>query len=229
MRRLLQLLIFSVTTIAVLAQVNTVKPGTIVEGKTVSVPSAIKNKFAAAVQVEVFVRLEDSDELVVYDTVLDKPDTADFMDNHPHIAVMRQGKILFDADMVSLAPAGPMSFLAMAVPTNAPSDAIAVFAFSLGVNGAGTFFVFLGQPHDSYKITATLTGTQAQLRFANGRYEFWSADGASTAESCTWCPKYFRKTTFTWRNGILRQVATNRTKQGYEPDVFSDRPFVLLK
>jgi hypothetical protein len=41
------------------------------------------------------------------------------------------------------------------------------FAFALGGDGAGTFFVFVGAMPDGYKVIATIEGAQAQVRFGN--------------------------------------------------------------
>jgi hypothetical protein len=214
---------------SLLAQVN-VTPGTILEPKLVSLSPELRAKLPDAVDVEQFIKLPNSDELLVYDTVHDIADTADFMDNHPHVVVLRNDGILLNTDVTNLASSGPTGYQGIAILSGANADAVAVLAFSLGVDGAGTFYVFIGQAMNRYKVVATLVGTQAQLRFRlDGRYELWSADGASTSESCVWCPKYFKQTTLGWRNGRLRRIATTKTSRGYQPDTFADKPFVLVK
>jgi hypothetical protein len=230
MALILRFLVPFLSSLLVFAQATVVTPGTILEPKTMPASAALRAKLPHAVDVEESVTLPNSDELLVYDSVHDSDGTTDFMDNHPHVALWGSGGVLFDSDVASLASSGPTRFQGMAVLPGGKADAVAVLAFSLGVDGAGTFFVFIGQPSARYEVVATLTGTQAQLRFRlDGRYEMWSADGASTSESCVWCPKYFKKTTLTWRDGTLRRVATTKTSRGYQPDTFADKPFVLVK
>jgi hypothetical protein len=217
----------------VLGQANTTKPGAILEPRTVSVPAALRDKLSSAADIRAFVTLENSDEVIVYDTVHDAPDTADFMDNRPHIAVMRHGAVLFNTDVVNLESSGPVRFEALAVLPGPEDSAVAAFAFSLGVNGAGKSFVFIGRTPTRYKVTGVLNGEQAQLRFdSHGRLRFWSADGwvgRGFENECVWCPKYYKESELAWTAGKLHRLNSVRHRESYDPSTFAEEPFKFIR
>ena len=138
-------------------------------------------------------------------------------------------------DAASLAPSGPTAFHGMAVLHGLPDTAIAVFAFTLGVDGAANFFIFVAPRSGGYEVTATLTGTQAQVRFASDSrrpFQFWSADASSDPDpdkQCQWCRKYYTTTTFAWNEGRLRQLRSLRSRRGYSPSSFFEAPFRFSK
>ena len=200
----------------------------------VAVPSGMLQKLSVA-DTEAFIVFPNRGAILVYDTVRDKPDTADFMDNHPHVAVFSpSGAVAIDVDSVALAPFGPVRFDGMAVMPVSDGAPLSACAFTLGVDGAGTFFVFVGQESRTYKVLATLHGAQAQLRFnakSPKRLEFWTADGSvfpnDPGKNCVWCPKYYRTKTYEWRNGKLVLLAASKSSRGYEPKTFDDARFLV--
>lgn len=199
----------------------------------VAVPSGVLQKLSAA-DTKAFVVLPNRDTILVYDTVRDKPDTADFMDNHPHVAVFSSsGAVDLDIDALALAPSGPVRFDGIAVMPVSGGAPLLACAFTLGVDGSGTFFVFVGQESGTYKVLATLRGAQAQLRFnakSPERFEFWTADGQFSRDpdkQCVWCSKYYRTKTYEWRNGKLVLLAASKSSRGYEPETFDDARFVV--
>jgi len=154
----------------------------------VVVPSAIRASLSQAADVEAFTRLPNRDAVVVYDTVrwYDSETTA-FMDNRPHVAILSDGTVKLDLDALSLAPAGPAIFRGLAILQGHERNAVAAFAFSWAGDNSGTLFVFVGRGPSEYKVTETLYGLQAQLRFGpKTELELWSAKGH---EPCVWCPK----------------------------------------
>ena len=199
----------------------------------VAIPTELREKLSNAADIEAFLRLPNQDAVVVYDTVRDKPDTADFMDNDPHFAIFRGGAALLNTD--SGAPAGPVRFHGMAAIPISDRASILAFAFQLGVNGAGTFFVFVGQNPGGYGVVATLQGDQAQLRFSEGSpgtFVLWTADGwigRGPDGRCVWCPKYYKSEKYAWENGKPRYLSTVRSRQGYKPETFDDSPFLITK
>jgi hypothetical protein len=199
------------------------------------VPDAVRAKLSGAADFEAFLSLPNQDRVVVYDTVRDKPDTADFMDNHPHVAILRGGDIVMDLDLVSLAPLGPVQFHGMAVWHVSRDTVLTVFAFRLAADGSGTLFLFVGEKSGEYKVVGTLVGAQAQVRFKDnfsGDFEFWTADGQFSTkldEQCVWCAKYYKRIAYVWRDGQLRQLLTFRDRQSYQPETFDRAPFVSSK
>jgi hypothetical protein len=170
---------------------------------------------------------------VVYDTVRDKADTADFMDNQPHIVFIRAGEVIFDTG--STANSGPVRFHGMATIPESSTSVVIGFAFTLGVNGAETIFVFVGQEGQNYKVIGTLKGAQAQLRFSYnqpGHFEIWTADGQynhDPEKQCVWCPKYYKITSYSLQAGSLQQLRVLRSSRAYQPDTFYASPFVVVK
>jgi hypothetical protein len=228
----LSILIFVVTTITLRAQPN--HDGQIVQpSHDVSVPAEVREKLSEAADIRAFLALSNHDCVVVYDTVRDKPNTANFMDNNPRIALFRGDAVLLDID--SGAAGGPIRFHGMATIPVSHEVSVLAFAFQLGVDGAGTFFVFVGQKPQGYSVVAALKGSQAQLRFnesSPGKLELWTADGQVSHDpyrQCVWCPKYYKRTAYAWKNGQLRPLKTIRTQQGYQPDTFDELPFVMVK
>jgi len=199
----------------------------------VVVPLAMLQKLSAA-DTEAFVVLPNRDAILVYDTVRDKPDTADFMDNHTHVAVFSSsGAVTLDIDALTLAPSGPVRFDGIAVvpvPGGAP---LLACAFTLGVDGSGTFFVFVGQESGTYKVLATLRGAQAQLRFnpkSPERFEFWTADGQFSRDpdkQCVWCSKHYKTKLYAWRDQKLTRLSESKSSQGYDPETFDDTRFMV--
>ena len=155
------------------------------------------------------------------------------MDNNPHIAIFREGAVLLNID--SGAPAGPIRFHGMATIPASRDDSVLAFAFQLGVDGAGTHFVFVGHKPEGYGVVATLDGAQAQIRFRTnlpGTFELWTADGWVSRDlegKCVWCPKYYKSKKYVWDNGKLRHLSTLRGRRGYQPETFDDSPFVMVK
>jgi hypothetical protein len=234
MAQFLRLLLLALWSTAAFPQA-TVEAGTIVKpSRDVSVPAAITDKLSGVAEIRAFVSLPNHDAVVVSDSIRDKPGTTDFMDNHPHIALLRRGVVALNVDVLNLAPAGPVRFHGMAVLPGSEIDAAAAFAFTLGVDGSGTFFVFVGRRNASYKVTATLTGAQAQLRFGakGSQLEFWSADRQhhrNPLEQCVWCPKYYKKIVLAWRNGKLLRVGALTSSRSFQPEDFFAAPFALLR
>src|SRR5579863_10138630 len=62
------------------------------------IPSAIRERLPKAADIRAFLVLQNGDAVVVYDTVRGKWGTADFMDNQPRIAFVRNGAVVFDTD-----------------------------------------------------------------------------------------------------------------------------------
>lgn len=205
--------------------------GTIIRpAHDVTVPTTIREKLSEAADIRAFASLPDGDSVVVYDTVRDKPDTADFMDNSPQIAFFHNGNVVFQHN--SDASTGPIRFDGMALLLN-PSRSLVAFAFTLGVDGAGTFFVLVGEQAGQYKLVASLRGTQAQLRFDNSspeQLELWTADGQFNRNpdyQCVWCLKYYTRKTYAWQNGKLKLIQIVKGRRGHKPETFEKRRFVI--
>jgi len=172
---------------------------------------------------------------VAYDTIRTSTDNADWMDNHPHVAVFRAGRLAADLDVTEFAIhlSGPIRFTDMNIVRSRSDNPILIAAFALAVDGSGTFFVFIGQQGNSYKVLATLHGAQAQLRFnhsAPDRVELWTADksvGHSFEDSCVWCPKYYRKKVYAWRNGRLKLVSNSLDEEAHSPGDFDEHRFII--
>lgn len=195
--------------------------------KNLPIPEAIRDKLSGFAAAEAFSSLPNQDVVVAYDTIQARPGTADFMDNRPHIAILSKNNVKMNLDLQELAGVGPVLFQSMAVLREQESNAIAVFALALGVDTSSTFFVFVGRETSEYKVTATLKGTQAQLRLRpNSQVEFWSGNGL---EPCVWCPKHYTTTTLAWRKGKLSSLATSVSKREYRPEDFADRPLVAQR
>lgn len=193
----------------------------------VAVPSTIRARLSQAADVEAFTRLSGQDILIVYDTVRSTPGTTDFMDNRPHIAILCNGNVKLDLDVLSLAPGGPAIFKGMAILQGWERNAVAVFAFSLAVDGSGTFFVFVGRGPSDYRVTAALHGLQAQLRFGpKDELELWSAKGQ---DPCVWCLKPYSVTKLEWSDAKLHDVAPATDAGEYHPEKLADEPFVVRK
>src|ERR1700722_1297294 len=181
----------------------------------VAIPPELREKLPNAADIEAFLQLPNQDAVVVYDTVRDKPDTADFMGNDPHFAIFRDGATLLNTD--SGVPGGPVRFHGMAAIPISDGASVLAFVFRLGADGAGTFFVFVGQNPGGYGVVATLKGTQAQLRFSKGSpgtFVLWTADGGvgrGLDGKCVWCPKYYKSTKYAWENGKPRYLSTDRS------------------
>jgi hypothetical protein len=193
-------------------------------------PSGLIHNLPAA-DTKALITLPDRAIVLVYDTIRDKPDTADYMDNHSHVAVLSpNGVTLLDIDALRLAAIGPVRFDSMAVMT-LHGRPLVVCAFNLGGDGAGTFFVFIGQEFEKYKVLATLTGAQAQIRFdqkSPNRFAFWTADAQASQdpdEQCVWCSKYYKTKTYEWRNGELVLLTQTRSTRGYDPEMFDRERF----
>jgi hypothetical protein len=222
--------------IAAFFQSNSIEATTIIRpSHDMVIPIALRQKLPAAADIEAFLSLPSQDSIVVYDTVHDNPNTADFMDNHPHVAIFRSGEIVLDLDSVRLAPFGPVSFHGMALLPASHDAVVAAFAFTLAVDQSGTFFVFTGEKSGGYKVIGTLSGTQAQVRFRDslsGRFEFWTADGEFDRDpdkQCVWCRKYYKRTTYAWQNGQLQQLLISKGRQAYDPEAFQETPFMSMK
>ena len=199
------------------------------------VPTIIRGQLADAADVEANLNLPNKDVALEYDTVRDNPDTADFMNNEPHVVLVRGERVIFNTGISSLARTGPIRFHGMALLARAGTTPIVVCAFTLGGDSAETFFVFLGEQSKGYKVIATLRGEQAQIRI-NSRplasFELWKGDGFSGRgldAECVWCPKYYKKTMYEFRQGKLEKLESIRTKRGYDPDPFFETPFILIK
>jgi|GEM_PF-3974637 len=199
------------------------------------VPSPVLHQLNGVKEVESYVTLPNRDQLVVYDTVRDDHESADFMDNHPHIAVIRDTKVLLNVDAVAIAPAGPVRFAGMALLPVSQNMPLMAFAFRLAVDQAGTFFVFIDSTTKSYRIAATLQGAQAQLRFkadSPGRFEFWRGGRPSSRspdDHCVWCPVFYSTISYKWMGGKLARLGTVKSKHGYDPDLFFESPFLSGK
>lgn len=194
----------------------------------VPLPQLIRQTLTDAADVRAFVRLQDGDEVVVYDTVRDT--AADFLDNDPHIAFFRHGTVVSNFDSDRIAPVHPVRFRGMLVSGEQSDTATAVFAFTLGGDSAGTFFVFIGQKDRSYEVVATLSGAQAQLRFGDsleGTFHLWAADGQAAHawdKQCVWCRKYYEVTTYRFEQRQLRQIQKRKSKDSYDPEGFFEEP-----
>ena len=198
----------------------------------VAIPPELRKKLSNAADIEAFLRLPNHDAVVVYDTV-SETDNANFMDNDPHFAIFRGGVALLNTD--SGAPVGPVRFHGMAAIPISDEASVLAFAFQLGGDGAGTFFVFVGQKPGGYGAVATLEGVQAQLRFREGSpgtFVLWTADGwigRGVDATCVWCPKYYKLKKYAWENGKPQHLSTVRTRQGFKPETFDDSPFLITK
>ena len=199
----------------------------------VSIPASIREKLAQCEDVRAFTPLPSGDDVVVFDTVRDRPDSPDFMDNHPHLAFFHAGNVVFDLDAVDVAPVGPVRFHGLVLSPQPDKTVTLIAAFTLGVDSAETFFVFVGQNPKGYETIATLSGGQAQLRFnenLQGHFELWAADGQAahkTENQCVWCRKYYEMTSYQFDGGKLRKLSTSTSKQAYEPEPFFEKPFAL--
>ncbi|HYB61049.1 MAG TPA: hypothetical protein VEH50_06180 [Methylomirabilota bacterium] len=236
MKRFLIVLAMAVSGTVAYPQSNSSKKATIIQpSHDVVIPATLQKKLAAAADIEAFQSLPNQDDVVVYDTIHYNPNTIDFLDNHPHVAIFRNGDIVLDLDSVTLAPFGPVGFHGMAISPVSHGPVVAAFAFTLAVDQSGTFFVFVGEKSGKYKVIATLSGSQAQVRFTDSlsrRFEFWTAGGpfdSDPDEQCVWCRKFYKKTTYAWQNGQLRQLLTSKEKQAYDPWSFQDTPFMPIK
>jgi hypothetical protein len=199
----------------------------------VRVPSSLIHTLPAA-DTRALITLPDRAAVLVYDTLRNKPDSAEFMDNHPHVAVFSPtGVLALDLDALRLAPVGPVRFDSMAAVSVLGRGVLFVCAFTLGVDGAGTFFVFIGQESETYRVLGTLSGVQAQIRLSAklpDRLEFWTADGQASKDpdqQCVWCSKYYKSKRYEWRNRRLVLLAQSRSTHGYDPERFDSHRFLL--
>ncbi|MFY9675694.1 MAG: hypothetical protein WAK13_14640 [Terriglobales bacterium] len=193
----------------------------------VAVSSTIRTSLSQAAEVEAFTRLPDQDAVIVYDTVRSTPGTTDFMDNRPHIAILSDGNVKLDLDVLSLVRGGPAIFKGMAILQGQERNAVAAFAFSLAVDGSDTFFVFVGRGPSDYRVTGTLHGLQAQLHFGQkAELELWSAKGQGT---CVWCLKPYSVTKLGWSDAKLHELAPATDAGAYRPENLADEPFVVRK
>jgi len=123
----------------------------------------------------------------------------------------------------------------MALLATAGTTPIVACAFTLGGDSAETFFVFLGEQPKGYRVIATLRGEEAQIRINskfNGSFELWKGDGFSGRgldAECVWCPKYYKKTMYEFRQGKIEKHESIRTKRGNDPDPFFETPLLLIK
>jgi len=198
----------------------------------VVVPDAILQKFSTA-DIQVLAALP-SGKALIYDTVPNRDNADDLMDSHPHIALLsRTGAIVLDVDVISLAPTGHVGFDGMAVLPISSNAPLLVCAFTLGVDGSGTFFVFVGQDSGNYKVVGSLTGAQAQIRFSEKsphRFELWTADAQSNRnpdQQCVRCPKYYRTRVYEWQNGKLALISEAKSNRGYDPETFDNTRFLV--
>lgn len=223
------------------AQTAPVAASTVIEpSDDVHVPVAILQKLSGVADVRAFLYVGNQDAVVVYDTVRADPNKMDFKenepdwtDNEPHVVFVQSDGGVLNLNVLSFARVGPGSFHGMAILPGSENNAVAAFAFTLGVDSSETFFLFVGRKPSGYQLTATLRGAQSQLRFTeDGALQFWSAGGQFNRRwdyQCVWCPKYYKSTELVWRNGKLRNQRTTVSKRGYQPDNFFEKPFVLEK
>jgi hypothetical protein len=151
------------------------------------------------------------------------------MDNEPRIAFLRNGALILETD--SMARTGPVRFHGLAVIPVPKNEFVIGFAFTLGVDGAETFFLLMGPEGKKYKEISTLEGAQAQLRFSTGRLgyvELWQANGQASKnpdEQCVWCRQYYKISRYSLSETELKQVGVSKSKQPYSPELFSEAPF----
>ena len=148
-------------------------------------------------------------------------------DRRPHIAILSDGNVKLDLDVLSLVRGGPAIFKGMAILQGQERNAVAAFAFSLAVDGSDTFFVFVGRGPSDYRVTGTLHGLQAQLHFGQkAELELWSAKGQGT---CVWCLKPYSVTKLGWSDAKLHELAPATDAGAYRPENLADEPFVVRK
>lgn len=194
------------------------------------VPTGLRRKLPAAADLAASLTLPNQDHLVEYDTVRITPENAGSVDNHPHVAILRRGVVIFDLDL-----SADVAFHGTAVSRTPSGPVAAAIALTLGTDSSGTLFVFIGQNARTYRVLGRLTGAQAQVRFIGdlaGKFELWSADGwvgHSLDATCVWCPKYYKRTVYEWRNGKLRQVSSSRQHGAHDPYSFFEKPFISTK
>ena len=140
---------------------------------------------------------------------------------------------MFDLDAVNVAPSGPVRFHGLVLSPQPNNTVTLIAGFTLGVDSAETFFVFVGHNPKGYETVATLSGGQAQLRFnenLQGHFELWQSDGQAAREPenrCVWCRKHYKVTSYQFDGGKLRKLSTSTSKRAYDPEPFFEKPFVL--
>jgi hypothetical protein len=210
---------------------STAKARIVAPSNDVNIPPVVKGKLVHLEEVRAYVPLPNGDAVVVYDTVRDKDDTADFMDNEPQLAFVRNDDVVSQLNVSDAASSGPLRFDGMVVAPATDGAVTTVFAFKVGVDSSGTLFLFVGQNGNRYEIVTSLEGAQAQLRFSNdlsGSFTLWAADGQVNKQwdkQCVWCPKYYTVTKYEFQGRNLRRLETLRSKRGYDPNSFFDVPF----
>jgi hypothetical protein len=206
-------------------------PVTIVTpAKTVSVPDPIHAALPSAVSFTTSLAIQNGDTLLTYDTALESSDDAP-TDNHPHLAILHERRILCDFDLATRAGVGPVDLRALAISQAPPNTMIAV-ALSLGVDGAASFFVFVDNAGGRYVVADTLRASRAQIRFHSNfshDFELWGVVGPGDPDpdkQCTWCLQTYRRVSYQWRSGHLHVLHSSLEPKPLNPSDLAYTPFL---
>jgi hypothetical protein len=235
-------------------QTNPSAPATIIyPGGDIPTPAELLVQLPLAKQFRISSALPNGDSIFAYDTVRDPNDTDDFTGNHPHVAIMRAGKIIFDLDaLASAAPkadsadsdpnaSGPYSdpgvsrLRAIAFSQLSDNQVLIAIAVSLRDDEAGGLFAFISESSGQYKNAGAVNAPLSQLRFKinfSNEFEIWFANihlTPTSTKTCIWCPTDYKRTTYTWRDGAPHPLKTITEKNPYHPEAFVEAPFISIK
>ena len=219
-------------------------------GGDIPTPAELLAQLPLAKDFRISALLPNGDNVLVYDTIHDPNDSGDFTGNHPHLAIMRADKIIFDLDAIgaSAAPnpddadSGPDSdpvasrLRAIAVSQLIDNQVLISIAVSVGADEAGGLFAFVSESSGEYKSAGKVNNAPlSQLRFKvnfSGEFEVWFADihlNAESTKNCIWCPTEYKHSLYAWHDGKIHELKTLNDKHLYRPEAFFSAPFISIK
>jgi hypothetical protein len=233
------------------SKTNPSAPATVIyPGGDIPTPAELLTQLPLAKNFRVSAILPNGDNVLVYDTVRDPTDSGDFTGNHPHLAIMRGEKIIFDLDTIGAATPAPADsdvsgpaevdpvasrLRAVAVCQLSDNQVLIAIAISLGADEAGGLFAFVSESSGQYKPAGKVNAPLSQLRFKvnfSGEFEVWFADihlNAESTKSCIWCPTEYKRTIYVWRDGEAHPQKTLSDRHLYRPEAFFSAPFISIK
>jgi hypothetical protein len=227
-------------------------PATIIyPGGDIPTPAELLVQLPLAKAFRISATLPNGDNVFVYDTVHNVTDTEDSGGNHPHLAIERAGKIIFDLDALSANSKAnsdadtdttddhsdpvAVTLRAIAFSQLADNQVVIAIAVSLGADQAGGIFAFVSESAGQYKRAGTANAPLSQFRFKvnfSNEFEIWFADvhlSAASTKNCLWCPTSYKHTIYTWRDGQAHPLKTISDKNLYHPEAFVNAPFISMK
>ena len=218
-------------------QTNSSAPATVISPSH-NIPTFVElpTQLPLAKDFRISAPMPNGDTIIAYDTIRDTPNSTDYLDNHPHIAILRHGKVIYDLDTLDADDDVP-SIRALAISPLPDNQLLLSVAVTLGADRAASLFIFITEAAGQYKISGTVHGSIAQIRFKtnfSADFELWAdmhvyPDENDVNQNCVWCPSEYRRTTYTWRHGQPHAVKSITDKHFYNPGGFFDAPFASIK